>query len=131
MTFLELCQRLRAECQDLGVGPVAVTGQTGKMLGYVNAIQESWLKLQMGRNDWTWLQGATPTPLQTLKADNDEPFIAPELHMVIVWAALRGLSTTLAATEMMLRAENEFATYHDLLCKRYVAKLTFGSGDAW
>ena len=43
MTFLELCQRLRAECQDLGSGHETVTGQTGRNQRYVDAIRENAL----------------------------------------------------------------------------------------
>ena len=83
MTFLELCQRLRAECQDLGSGPETVTGQTGRNQRYVDAIRESWVKLQTGRTDWDWLTGDTPTALQVL-TDGHSPLAqalqVPVLH---------------------------------------------------
>lgn len=131
MTFLELCQRLRAECQDLGSGPETVADQTGRMLRYVEAIRESWIKLQLSRNDWEWLSTDPMTPLQTLAADNDEPFIDEAYHVVIVWNALRQMAVTELAQELIVRGENEFATWHGLLVKRYVPQsLSFAGGGS-
>ena len=92
MTFLELCQRLRAECQDLGSGPETVAGQNGRNMRYVEAIRESWVKLQTSRADWDWLTSDTPTPLQMLADDSDTPFIDEAYHVVIVWNALRKMA---------------------------------------
>lgn len=128
MTFLELCQRLRAECQDLGSGPDTVTGQSGRMLSYVNAVRESWQKIQMGRNDWEWLKATPATPLQTLTADADIPFIDEAYHMAIVWHALRGMSISQVTAELRIRAEEEWGNYHTILVRRYVPPLTFASG---
>lgn len=132
MTFLELCQRLRAECKDLGVGPVTVTAQTGRDQRYVNAIRESWLKIQLSRKDWEWLKTDPPTPLQALADDGDTPFIDEAYHIVIVWNAVRMMAYTELAQELIVRGETEFATWHDLLCKRYIPSFTFGtSGGEW
>ncbi|SIR40067.1 hypothetical protein SAMN05880558_11328 [Aeromonas sp. RU39B] len=129
MTFLELCQRLRAECQDLGSGPDTVTGQSGRMLTYVTAIREAWVKVQLSRTDWEWLRTDPATPLQSLAADGDSPFIEEPYHMAIVWLALRGLSLSQVTTELRIRAEEEWSTYHSMLVRRYVpATLTFGNG---
>lgn len=129
MTFLELCQRLRAEYQDLGSGPVTVVDQSGKMAGYVNAIRESWQQIQLSRKDWDWLRADPATPLQTLVADGDVPFIAQELHMAIVWHALRGLSLSQVATELRVRSDEEWTKYHLMLVDRYVTQpLTFRAG---
>ena len=128
MTFLELCQRLRAECQDLGSGPDTVVGQSGRMLSYVNAVRESWQKIQMCRNDWEWLKVTPTTPLQTLAADTDTPFIDEAYHMAIVWHALRGMSISQVTTELRIRAEEEWGTYHTILVRRYVPPLTFSGG---
>lgn len=133
MTFLELCQRLRAECQDLGSGPETVTGQSGRMARYVDAIRESWMKLQLGRNDWEWLTTDPMTPLQVLAGDTDSPFIDEAYHLVIVWNALRQMAVTELAQELIVRGESEFGTWHGLLVKRYVPQsLSFvGGGGAW
>ncbi|MGL6306871.1 hypothetical protein ACSZMF_14270 [Aeromonas caviae] len=127
MTFLELCQRLRAECQDLGSGPETVSGQTGRNLRYIEAIRESWIKLQTSRADWDWLTSDTPTPLQVLADDSDTPFIDEAYHVVIVWNALRKMSISELAEELILRGEDEFATWHTILCKKYISQsLSFG-----
>ncbi|WP_429060925.1 hypothetical protein [Aeromonas hydrophila] len=129
MTFLELCQRLRAECQDLGSGPDAVGGQSGRMQRYVEAIRESWVKLQLSRNDWAWLASDPVTPLQLLADDADTPFIEEAYHIVIVWNALRQMAVTELAQELIMRGESEFATWHGLLVKRYVPQsLSFAAG---
>lgn len=122
MTFLELCQRLRAECQDLGSGPETVVGQTGRNQRYVDAIRESWIKLQTGRSDWDWLTGDTPTPLQVLTDDADTPFIDEAYHVAIVWNALRKMAITEVASELIMRGEDEFATWHGILCKKYISQ---------
>lgn len=129
MTFLELCQRLLAECQDLGSGHDTVIGQSGRAQRYVDAIRESWVKLQLSRKDWEWLSSDPVTPLQLLSADADIPFIDEAYHIVIVWNALRQMAVTELAEELIVRGEGEFATWHGLLVKRYVPQsLSFSSG---
>ena len=131
MTFLELCQRLRAECQDLGSGPETVSGQTGRNLRYIEAIRESWIKLQTSRADWDWLTSDTPTPLQALADDSDTPFIDEAYHVVIVWNALRKMAITELAQELIVRGEDEFVTWHGILCKKYISQsLSFCAGES-
>lgn len=99
------------------------------MLTYVTAIREAWVKVQLSRTDWEWLRTDPATPLQSLAADGDSPFIEEPYHMAIVWLALRGLSLSQVTTELRIRAEEEWSTYHSMLVRRYVpATLTFGNG---
>ena len=131
MTYLQLCQRLRAECQDIGSGPQTVSNASGRDLRYVNAIREAWQKIQLMRSDWDWLLADEPTPLQNLSNDGDEPFIEPEYHAAIVWYALASEGLTLAAAELLMRAQQEWNFYYGLLVSKHVAKLSFGGGEEW
>lgn len=131
MNYLQLCQRLRAECQDIGSGPQTVSNASGRDLRYVNAIREAWQKIQLMRSDWDWLLADDPSPMQTLSNDGDEPFIEPEYHAAIVWYALTSEGLTLAAAELLMRAQQEWNFYYGLLVSKHVAKLSFGGGEEW
>src|SRR5574340_10265 len=56
MTFLQLAQRLRQECGVSGVGPTAVTGQTGEMKRLVDWIASAWTEIQELHPDWKFLR---------------------------------------------------------------------------
>ena len=51
MNYLQLCQRLRAECQDIGIGPISVQSTASRDQNYIQAIREAWLEIQLLRND--------------------------------------------------------------------------------
>jgi len=63
VTFLELCQHLRREAGVSGVGPTAVTDQTGEYKRLVEWIKLAWLEIQQLRPDWRfmWASGAFNT----------------------------------------------------------------------
>jgi len=55
MNYLQLCQRLVQETGIADSGPATVTGQSGDMLRVVNWINDSWVKIQSMRPDWSWM----------------------------------------------------------------------------
>lgn len=55
MNFLELCQRVRQECGGQGLGPTAVTGQTGSNKRYVDWTATAWMTIQNMRSNWRFL----------------------------------------------------------------------------
>ena len=54
-TYLQLCQKLRQECEVGGTGPSAVTGQTGELARLVTWIADAYTELQQ-EYDWLWLR---------------------------------------------------------------------------
>ena len=55
MNFLQLAQKLREKTGGSGEGPVAVAGQRGESLRYVDWIDEAWMEIQNFRADWAWM----------------------------------------------------------------------------
>lgn len=55
MNFLELCKRLRQEASVSGVGPQAVTDQSGEMQRLVNWVQAAYAEILGRRSDWSFL----------------------------------------------------------------------------
>ena len=91
MTYLQLCQRLRAECQDIGLGPTSVYSAASRDQNYIQAIREAWLEIQLLRPDWTFWPddlSYTLTVPQLLAEDTDTPFIPEQYHPGIVYLAL-------------------------------------------
>jgi hypothetical protein len=57
-TFLEIAQMAARESGTIsGTLPTAVTGQTGRLLKFVNWVQIAWTKIQNERAGWLWMQG--------------------------------------------------------------------------
>lgn len=54
-TFLALCQSLRQNATDSGVGPATVIGQTGELARFVSWVSDGYVDLQNDRQDWKWL----------------------------------------------------------------------------
>jgi hypothetical protein len=54
MNFLQLTQRAHIECGLSGVGPQAVTNQTGANAKTVSWVRQAWEDLQSDREDWRW-----------------------------------------------------------------------------
>ena len=131
MTYLQLCQRLATETRDLGGPPKSLTDGSQRTTKLAAAIKESWLQIQLLRNDWEWLLGDTPTTLQSLENDEDEPFIDPAYHMAIVWYAVVSEGYRQAATELISIGEREWNKYYGILTRRYVAPLQFVGGGDW
>jgi hypothetical protein len=65
MTFLQLCQRVRSECDIPGAGPVTVIGQTGELERVVNWVNAAWMDIQTAHQDWNWLRTSL-TPFATV-----------------------------------------------------------------
>ena len=55
VTFLDLCQRLAAECGVSGSGPSSVLTQTGESARLVNWIASRWVTIQRKHPDWHFL----------------------------------------------------------------------------
>ena len=131
MTYLQLCQRLATETRDLGGPPKSLTDGSQRTSMLAAAIKESWLQIQLLRNDWEWLLGDAPTALQSLENDEDEPFIDSAYHMAIVWYAVVSEGYRQAATELISIGEREWNKYYGILTRRYVAPLEFVGGGDW
>lgn len=59
MNYLQLCQRVRQECADVGSGPTTVTGQTGLLGRIVSWVADSYTELQNRYAvcpNWRWLR---------------------------------------------------------------------------
>lgn len=56
MNYLQLCQRLRQECINVGTGPSTVTGQTGKLAKLVTWVADSWKEIQLRHHNWRWMR---------------------------------------------------------------------------
>ena len=131
MNYLQLCQRLATETRDLGGQPKSLTDGSQRTSKLAAAIKESWLQIQLLRNDWEWLLGDAPTALQSLENDEDEPFIDSAYHMAIVWYAVVSEGYRQAATELISIGEREWNKYYGILTRRYVAPLQFVGGGDW
>lgn len=55
-TFLQLAQKLRQECEVAGVGPSAITSQTGQLKRLVDWVADGWVDLQNRHGNWQWLR---------------------------------------------------------------------------
>ena len=131
MNYLQLCQRLATETRDLGGAPKLLSDGSQRTAKLAAAIKESWLQIQLLRNDWEWLLGDAPTALQSLENDEDEPFIDSAYHMAIVWYAVVSEGYRQAATELISIGEREWNKYYGILTRRYVAPLEFVGGGDW
>ena len=56
MNFLEIVQKTSRECQIPGVGPSAVTSQTGEALQLVDWVYDAWLEIQNRHVNWRWMR---------------------------------------------------------------------------
>lgn len=72
MTFLQLCQRLRQECEIPGTGPSATTNQTGQMRRLVDWIASAWDDVQRGHSAWRWMR--RPFSLNTVAGTDNYAF---------------------------------------------------------
>jgi len=130
MTYLQLCQRLRAECQDIGLGPTSVSSTTTRDQNYIQAIREAWLEIQLLRNDWSFWpddESYSLTSPQMLESDNDVPFIPEQYHMAIVYFALAQRALSAAAAELVEKHNLMWGRYHNMLVARYTPDVAVGS----
>ena len=129
MTFLQLCQRLRAECQDIGIGPTSVQSTASRDQNYIQAIREAWLEIQLLRKDWTFwpddlsYTGAAP---QLLTNDADTPFIPDAYHPAIVYFALGSRALTASAPELVEKHNVMWSRYLGMLVNRYTGDVVVG-----
>ena len=129
MTFLQLCQRLRAECQDIGIGPISVQSTASRDQNYIQAIREAWLEIQLLRNDWTFWPddlSYTGTEPQLLTDDTDTPFIPEAYHPAIVYFALGQRALTASAPELVEKHTLMWSRYLGMLVSRYTGDITIG-----
>lgn len=129
MTFLQLCQRLRAECQDIGIGPTSVQSTASRDQNYIQAIREAWLEIQLLRNDWTFWPddlSYTGTAPQLLTNDADTPFIPEAYHPAIVYFALGQRALTASAPELVEKHNAMWSRYLGMLVSRYTGDITIG-----
>lgn len=129
MTYLQLCQRLRAECQDIGNGPTTTVAPTGKDVKYVDAIAEAWTEIQLLRGDWEFwpadLSYTLESP-QLLDGDADVPFIPSQYHLGIVYYAMGMLALNLGAPELQEKHQAGWSRYYDMLLARYTGAVIIG-----
>lgn len=130
MTYLQLCQRLRAECQDIGIGPISVQSTASRDQNYIQAIREAWLEIQLMRTDWNFWP-TTPTAYsltapQTLANDTDTPFIPEAYHPAIVYFALGSRALTASAPELVEKHNAMWSRYLGMLVNRYTGEVVVG-----
>lgn len=129
MNYLQLCQRLRAECQDIGIGPISVQSTASRDQNYIQAIREAWLEIQFLRNDWTFWPddlSYTGTEPQLLTDDTDTPFIPEAYHPAIVYFALGQRALTASAPELVEKHNLMWSRYLGMLVSRYTGDITIG-----
>ena len=129
MNYLQLCQRLRAECQDIGIGPISVQSTASRDQNYIQAIREAWLEIQLLRNDWTFWPddlSYTGTEPQLLTDDTDTPFIPEAYHPAIVYFALGSRALTASAPELVEKHNVMWSRYLGMLVSRYTGDITIG-----
>lgn len=129
MNYLQLCQRLRAECQDIGIGPISVQSTASRDQNYIQAIREAWLEIQLLRNDWTFWPddlSYTGTEPQLLTNDADTPFIPEQYHPGIVYFALGQRALTASAPELVEKHNAMWSRYLGMLVSRYTGDITIG-----
>ena len=129
MTFLQLCQRLRAECQDIGAGPASVLSSAPRDQIYIQAIREAWLEIQLLRPDWTFWPDDLSYTLnapQSLTDDADTPFIPEAYHPAIVYFALGQRALTASAPELVEKHNAMWSRYLGMLVSRYTGDITIG-----
>ena len=129
MNYLQLCQRLRAECQDIGIGPISVQSTSSRDQNYIQAIREAWLEIQLLRNDWTFWPddlSYTGTEPQLLTDDTDTPFIPEAYHPAIVYFALGQRALTASAPELVEKHNAMWSRYLGMLVSRYTGDITIG-----
>jgi hypothetical protein len=130
MNYLQLCQRLRAECQDIGIGPTSVQSAASRDQNYIQAIREAWLEIQLSRPDWNFWP-TTPTAYtvlapQLLAVDADIPFIPEQYHPAIVYFALGQRALTASAPELVEKSNQMWSRYYSMLVNRYTGEITVG-----
>ena len=129
MTYLQLCQRLRSECQDIGLGPTTVESTTTRDQGYIQAIREAWLEIQLLRNDWTfWPDDGsyTSSAPQILANDGDAPFIPEQYHIAIVYFALGQRALSSSALELVEKSAVLWPRYYNMLLDSYTGTIAIG-----
>ena len=129
MTFLQLCQRLRAECQDIGTGPASVLSSAPRDQIYIQAIREAWLEIQLLRPDWTFWPddlSYTLTAPQSLAVDTDVPFIPEQYHVAIVYFALGQRALSASSPELVEKHNQLWSRYYSMLTDRYTGSVIVG-----
>ena len=129
MTYLQLCQRLRAECQDIGLGPTSVYSTASRDQSYIQAIREAWLEIQLLRPDWTFWPddlSYTITAPQMLADDTDSPFIPEQYHPAIVYFALGQRALSASAPELIEKHNQLWSRYYRMLTDRYTGEVIVG-----
>ena len=129
MTYLQLCQRLRAECQDIGLGPTSVYSTASRDQNYIQAIREAWLEIQLLRPDWMFWPddlSYTITAPQMLADDTDSPFIPEQYHPAIVYFALGQRALSAFAPELIEKHNQLWSRYYRMLTDRYTGEVIVG-----
>ena len=129
MTYLQLCQRLRAECQDIGSGPSSVQSNATRDAIYINAIKDAWIEIQLLRKDWTFWPddlSYTITAPQMLADDTDSPFIPEQYHPAIVYFALGQRALSAYAPELIEKHNQLWSRYYRMLTDRYTGEVIVG-----
>ena len=129
MTYLQLCQRLRAECQDIGLGPTSGYSTASRDQNYIQAIREAWLEIQLLRPDWTFWPddlSYTITAPQMLADDTDSPFIPEQYHPAIVYFALGQRALSAYAPELIEKHNQLWSRYYRMLTDRYTGEVIVG-----
>ena len=129
MTYLQLCQRLRAECQDIGLGPTSVYSTASRDQNYIQAIREAWLEIHLLRPDWMFWPddlSYTITAPQMLADDTDSPFIPEQYHPAIVYFALGQRALSAFAPELIEKHNQLWSRYYRMLTDRYTGEVIVG-----
>lgn len=129
MNYLQLCQRLRAECQDIGLGPTSVYSTASRDQNYIQAVREAWLEIQLLRPDWTFWPddlSYTLTAPQSLTEDTDVPFIPEQYHVAIVYFALGQRALSASSPELVEKHNQLWSRYYGMLTDRYTGTVIVG-----
>lgn len=76
MNFLQLCQAVRSECGEAGIGPTDVVSQTGVLGDIVRWVNQEYLALQGNGLVWKWLRKELTLTL-SIGVRNYTPGVAP------------------------------------------------------
>lgn len=114
MNFLQLAQRLRQEAGASGVGPTAVTGQTGESQRFVDWINTAWLEIQGLHDVWGFMR--EPFQFSIAQAQDDaNPVTDAGLTDFRYWHrdTLRTWRTALGISDEQWMVEWEYQTFRN------------------
>lgn len=67
MNFLQLLQRAKRKCRVSGSTPTTVVGQVEEYNRLIDWVNESWMDIQLIRQDWNWMRASASFPTVLLK----------------------------------------------------------------